>query len=63
MKKVTKKFIIPCAAAMLTLGTSMISFAATGWQEEDGTWHYYDKDGEAVTSVWKKSGNDWFWLD
>lgn len=63
MKKHKKTLLIPCAAAALTLGTSMLSFAATGWQEEDGTWRYYDKDGEAVTSVWRKSGNDFFWLD
>ena len=41
----------------------MMAFAATGWQEEDGTWRYYDKNGDEVTSSWKKSGNDWFWLD
>lgn len=63
MKKYAKTLLIPCAAAALTLGTTMLSFAATGWQEEDGTWRYYDKDGEAVTSVFKKSGNDFFWLD
>ena len=44
MKKYAKTLLIPCAAAALTLGTTMLSFAATGWQEEDGTWRYYDKD-------------------
>ena len=63
MKKHTKKLIIPCAAAALTLGTSMVSFAASGWQQEDGTWRYYDRNGDEVTSAWKKSGNDWFWLN
>ena len=38
MKKHTKTFLIPCAAAALTIGSSMMAFAATGWQEEDGTW-------------------------
>ncbi len=63
MKKHTKTLLIPCAAAVLTIGSSMMAFAATGWQEEDGTWRYYDKNGDEVTSSWKKSGNDWFWLD
>ena len=41
----------------------MISWAATGWQDEGGTWRYYNNDGEYVTETWKKSGNHWFWLD
>lgn len=63
MKKRTKLMIIPCAAAALTLGTAVMSYAATGWQEEDGSWHYLDSDGERVTDTWKKSGSHWFWLD
>uniref|UniRef100_UPI0038902C99 argininosuccinate lyase n=1 Tax=Enterocloster sp. TaxID=2719315 RepID=UPI0038902C99 len=42
---------------------SMTSFAATGWAEEDGTWVYYDRDGERATDSWKKSGNNWYYLD
>ena len=41
----------------------MTSFAATGWAEEDGTWVYYNKDGERATESWKKSGDNWYWLD
>jgi len=41
----------------------MTSFAATGWAEEDGTWVYYNRDGERATDQWKKSGNNWYWLD
>ena len=41
----------------------MTSFAATGWAEEDGTWVYYDRDGERATDSWKKSGNNWYYLD
>ncbi|MBS5285335.1 MAG: argininosuccinate lyase, partial [Clostridiales bacterium] len=50
-------------AALLAIGASMTSFAATGWAEEDGTWVYYDKEGERVTDKWAKSGNNWYWLD
>ena len=41
----------------------MTSFAAQGWVEEDGTWYYYDKDGNKVENEWKKSGDNWFYLD
>ncbi len=63
MKKQTKMMLIPCAAMALTLGTAMMSYAATGWTEEDGTWSYYDNNGDRVTDTWKKSGNHWFWLN
>jgi len=45
------------------IGASMTSFAATGWAEEDGTWVYYNRDGERATEQWKKSGNNWYYLD
>lgn len=63
MKKQTKLWMVPCAAAAFTMGMSMMSFAATGWQEEGGTWRYYDNGGSLVTDSWKKSGNDMFYLD
>ncbi|MBR3007575.1 MAG: hypothetical protein IKH70_03115 [Stomatobaculum sp.] len=34
------------------------SFAATGWQEEDGTWVYYNKAEEKVTDKWAKSDDN-----
>jgi len=48
---------------VLAIGASMTSFAATGWAEEDGTWVYYNRDGERATEQWKKSGNNWYYLD
>jgi glucan-binding YG repeat protein len=63
MTKNFKIAAIVSAAAMLVIGASMTSFAATGWQEENGTWVYYDRYGAKVTSTWEKSGNNWFWLD
>lgn len=62
-RKLTKKILIPLAAAAMTIGASMTSFAAYGWQNTDGTWHYYDNDGNLATETWKKSGNDWYWMD
>lgn len=41
----------------------MMSYAATGWTEEGGSWHYYSADGDRVSDTWKKSGDNWFWLD
>ena len=63
MKKNMKLLLIPCTAAALTLGSAMISFAATGWAEENGHWVYYNNDGSKATDVFKKSGNGWFYLD
>ena len=63
MRKQTKMVAVASAAALLAIGASMTSFAATGWVEEDGQWYYYDKDGNKVEDEWKKSGDNWYWLD
>ena len=41
----------------------MTSFAATGWQQENGTWVYYNRNEEKVTEQWQKSGDYWYYLD
>lgn len=64
MRKQTKLVAAMSAAALLAIGASMTSFAATrGWVEENGVWMYLDSDGDAVTEEWKKSGTQYFWLD
>ena len=63
MRKQTKVVAVASAAALLAIGGAMTSFAAQGWVEEDGTWYYYDKDGNRVEDEWKKSGDNWFWLN
>ena len=63
MRKQTKVVAVASAAALLAIGGAMTSFAAQGWVEEDGSWYYYDKDGSRVEDAWKKSGDNWFWLD
>ena len=63
MKKQTKLVAVLSTASLLAIGASMTSFAATGWVEEDGTWVYYNRDGERATNEWKKSGNSWYYLD
>jgi len=61
--RTSKIAAIVAAAALLVLGAAFTSMAATGWQEENGTWVYYDKNEELVTEDWRKSGNNWYWLD
>ena len=63
MRKQTKLVAVLSTAALLAIGASMTSFAAQGWAEEDGTWVYYDRNGERVTDKWAKSGNNWYYLD
>ena len=63
MRKQTKLVAVLSTAALLALGASMSSFAATGWQEENGTWVYYDRSGDQVTEKWEKSGDNWFYLN
>ena len=62
MRKQTKLVAVLSAAALLAIGASMTSFAAKGWQEENGQWYYYDNNGDYVYDEWKKSGNNWFYL-
>ncbi|WP_367942903.1 argininosuccinate lyase [Enterocloster citroniae] len=63
MRKQTKLVAVLSTAALLAIGASMTSFAAQGWAEEDGTWVYYDRNGDRVTEKWAKSGNNWYYLD
>lgn len=63
MRKQMKQWLIPCTAAAFTIGMSMVSLAATGWNTEGDNWVYYNSDGSKVTEDWKKSGSGWFYLD
>lgn len=63
MKTQTKLAAALSVSALLAIGGSMPSFAATGWAEENGTWVYYERDGGKATDCWKKSGNSWYYLD
>ena len=63
MKGKMKRIGIPLAAAAFSAGLSMVSFGATGWVQEDGEWCYYNSDGSKATDEFKKSGDNWFYLD
>ena len=60
MRKQTKIAALVSAAALLTIGAAMTSFAA--WSVEDGQWVYLDSDGAKVEYEWKKSGANWYYL-
>ncbi|GHU62985.1 hypothetical protein FACS189418_5390 [Clostridia bacterium] len=63
MKKETKLKAILGAAAVMTLGASLSSFAAvTGWVQEGASWYYYDGD-TAVENEWRQGANGkWYYL-
>ncbi len=64
MRKQTKLVAVLSASALLAIGASVTSFAASGrWAEENGTWVFYDKSGDKVTEEWQKSGEYWYWLN
>lgn len=63
MRKQTKIVALISAAAVLSVGGAMTAFAATGWQQENGTWVYYNRNEEKVTEQWQKSGDYWYYLD
>ena len=62
MRKQTKLVAVLSAAALLAIGASMTSMAATGWTQQDGQWYYVDNSGDYVYDQWKKSGNSYFYL-
>ena len=66
MRKQTKIAALVSAAALLAIGASMTSFAA-GWDQNHynatGEWIYTYSDGERAYGEWKKSGNDWYYLN
>ncbi|MFR1831886.1 MAG: hypothetical protein ACLSX5_01875 [Lachnospiraceae bacterium] len=51
-------------AALLSLTAAMSVFAAEGWnQQSNGQWCYLENDGSKATDAWRKSGDNWFYLD
>ena len=64
MRKQTKLVAVLSAAALLAIGASMTSFAATkGWVQEGEDWVYLDKEGNREANVWRRSGDNYYYLD
>lgn len=64
MRKQTKIAAIVSAAALLALGASMTSFAASKgtWMMVDGEWYCYDKNGDAYTNVFCSSNGKEYYV-
>lgn len=60
-----KSLLILVISAVLTLGTGIFTtWAATGWEQTNGSWVYYDSYGSKVTDQWKKGADDkWRYLN
>ena len=61
-----KKFLRHISSMMLpvcTLAAVSPVTAFAGWQKEGDTYAYYEDDGTRVENAFRKSGNQWFYLD
>ncbi len=57
---------VSAAAVMCSMVpfSGSVAFAQeTGWVQEYEGWKYYDNDGYSLTDSWKKSGDDWYYLN
>ncbi len=63
VKRKTKAVTVLSAAICLTLGMSMSSAAADGWNQEGDKWIYLDREGNRVTQEWKKDNGESYYLD
>ena len=64
MRKQTKIAAVVSAAALLALGASMTSFAASKgtWMMVDGEWYCYDKNGDAYENVFCSSNGKEYYV-
>ena len=63
MRKQTKLVAVVSASALLALGASLTSFAASKgtWMMVDGEWYCYDKNGDAYENTFCTSnGKDYY---
>ncbi len=64
MRKQTKIAAVVSAAALLALGASITSFAASKgtWMMVDGEWYCYDKNGDAYTNTFCSSNGKEYYV-
>ena len=63
MRKLTKTAAIVASMAVMAMGATIMTSAATeGWVQSGSNWYYYSK-GDRVSNQWVLAGNDWYFLD
>lgn len=63
MRKLTKTAAIVASMAVMAMGTTVMTSAATeGWVQSGSDWYYYVK-GDKVADQWVKAGDDWYFID
>ena len=63
MRKLTKTAAVVASMAVMAMGATVMTSAATeGWVQSGSTWYYYVK-GDKVSNQWVLAGEDWYFLD
>ena len=64
MRKLTKTAAIVASMAVMAMGATIMTSAATeGWVQSGSNWYYYNSKGDRVSNQWVLAGNDWYFLD
>lgn len=63
MRKNSKLVAVLSAAALMAMGASITSMAATGWVKDSGGWRFYTANDDYATDTFKKSGEYFFYLN
>lgn len=59
-----KKGLKTVFAAAMAISMAMMPVTAyAGWEKENDSYVYYEKDGTKATNTFKRSGDQWFYLD
>ncbi len=63
MRKLTKTAAVVASMAVMAMGATVMTSAATeGWVQSGSNWYYYVK-GDKVADQWVKAGDDWYFID
>ncbi len=63
MRKLTKTAAVVASMAVMAMGATVMTSAATeGWVQSGSNWYYYVKDNK-VSNQWVLAGEDWYFLD
>ncbi len=63
MRKLTKTAAVVASMAVMAMGATVMTSAATeGWVQSGSNWYYYN-GGDRVSNQWVLAGEDWYFLD